>query len=727
MIAGRTHVLRSRIMRLHRLALALAVVALAGPARAADPVPDSSLKMIPADASFYSTSLRLGEQMDQFVKSTAFAKLRALPAVKVALEKFHEDAGKPDNPAGQMLQMLKDPANVELVELLADMPRQEMFIYGGPTWARLIPVLLDANWAQQIAPVKALISGQDASKAQARAALQIFNAAADKIEFPELVLGFKLTKAAPAVAQLKRLETLLTQMTANNPQLKGRVKRTKVGGADAVTFSVDGSMVPLDQIPWSDYEEHEGQFQKLRVRLKTLTLTVSLLVKNDYLMLTVGPHAGVAETLGKGPGLTSRSELAPVIKFADRNPVAISYISKALATGSSTTGENMLGMLDMVKDGLDKVGLTEKRRLAIDKDLKRLISEVIASLPKPGATVAVSFFSDHGQETYVYNYGTSPDDATPKLLSILEHLGGSPLIAIAGRVNDPTPGYRNFANWIKTIYGHLDGAAKELAPEQQYQQFQQGMEQIVPYVKRFDEITGDQFMPALGDGELALALDGKWSSKQWFEGLDQAGKDLPLLELGIVRSVADGAKLLKAFQMYRDLVNDVLTKVKETTGQDLMEGGLPKPESKKVAGGTVYFWPLPPAGQDKQVQPNFGLASRLYAVSLSTKHTERLLTSTPLTIGGGPLNDTRPALAAAVVDFGGFVKAIRPWIEQVALPMALEQMPDNAPPGVGKKDIPAQVKTMLDVLGCLRTYTSVTYKEGAATVTHSELVIRDLK
>ena len=42
--------------------------------------------MIPADASFYSTSLRLGEQMDQFFKSNAFAKLRALPAAKLAME-----------------------------------------------------------------------------------------------------------------------------------------------------------------------------------------------------------------------------------------------------------------------------------------------------------------------------------------------------------------------------------------------------------------------------------------------------------------------------------------------------------------------------------------------------------------------------------------------------------------------------------------------------------------
>jgi hypothetical protein len=55
------------------------------------------------------------------------------------------------------------------------------------------------------------------------------------------------------------------------------------------------------------------------------------------------------------------------------------------------------------------------------------------------------------------------------------------------------------------------------------------------------------------------------------------------------------------------------------------------------------------------------------------------------------------------------------------------EVPPTAPPGLGRADIPGQVATVLDVLGCLRRYTSVTYREGAATVTHGELVVRDLK
>jgi hypothetical protein len=379
----------------------------------------------------------------------------------------------------------------------------------------------------------------------------------------------------------------------------------------------------------------------------------------------------------------------------------------------------------MAKTGLDKLPIPEKRRDAIDKDLKEIAKEMTANLATPGAGVAFSFLSDRGQESYSYDYGTRSGATPGKPLTILDHLGGSPLIAIAGVTGDSTPGYRAMVKWLKVLYGHLEGTVKEMFPDA-WQQAEQGLELVAPFLKKFDEITGTQFLPALGDGEAALLLDAKWTSKQWFKDFDQGGKELPLLEVGFVRTVKDSATLLTALGAYRELASEVLAKAKEF-GARVPEGGVPKPESKKVAGGAVYFWPLPPVGQDPQVQPNLGVSDALLAAGLSVKHSERLLAKIPLKTDGGPLAAKRPAIGVVVVDFAGFFGTVRPWVEQLALPMALEQVPDKAPPGLGKKDIPEQVRTLFDVLGCLRTYTSVTYRDGAATVTHSELVIRDLK
>jgi hypothetical protein len=634
-------------------------------------------------------------------------------------------AGQPDNPLAHVVQFLKDPANKELVDLLLDLGRQDVFLYGGAGWTDLIPLLQRLNSAQRFAPFQAMLAGGDPSKAQARAMLHALNATSDKLRIPELVIGFKLSNTSPATSQMKRLEEHLTKLIAGTPELKGRLKRTQVGGADALTFTLDGSLIPVESIPWSEIEEQEGEFQRLRLRLKSLTLVVTLLVKNDYLLLTVGPHAGVAEKFAAGQGLGSRAELAPLAKAADRKVIAVAYASEALMASAATGADDVTNLLDMAKTGLDKLPIPEKRRDAIDKDLKQLAKTMTAQMGKPGAVMAFTFLTDRGQETFSYDYATSPRDLGPKPLTIVDQLGGSPLIAIAGVTHDPTPGYREMVKWLKILYGHVEGTAKEMFPDA-WQQFEQGFEMVLPFLKRFDEITGNQFFPALGEGESALVVDAKWTSKQWYKDLDQGGQDLPLLEVGFVRTVKDSAKLLTALGGYRELVNDILDKAKQF-GAQVPEGGLPKPESKKVAGGTLYFWPIPPVGQDPQVQPNLGVSETLLAASFSVKHSERLLAKTPLTTDGGPLAEKRPAIGIVVVDFGGFLGAARPWVEKFALPLALEQLPEKAPPGLGKADIPGQVKTILDVLGCLRRYTSVTYREAAATVTHSEMVIRDLK
>jgi hypothetical protein len=711
-------------MRLHRLALA--VILVAAPLRAADPVPDSSLRLIPADAAFYSTSLRLGEQMQRFLSSNAYAKLKALPAAKLAADHIRQALADPNSPPGQMMKLLQDPANKELADLLVDLVKQEVFIYGGAGWTDLLPMFSEINMANMTAAFQAGMAGANPEDFQKRALLKVLNDSADKLAFPELVIGFKLSKTEPATAQLKRLEDLLTMATANTP-LKGKVKRVPVAGSDAVALTVDSSLVPIDQIPWSELEQQEGQFQKLRKRLKAMTLSAAVMVKDGYLLLTVGPTPQVAAKLGHGGGLANRTELAPLTKFADRKVVSVAYTSKAMIETFATKPEQVDSLVDMAKNGLDKLPLPENRRTAIDKDLKKMADEFKASLPKPGASFSFAFLSDHGQESYSYDYAVYANGVAPKPLTVLEHLGGSPLIAVAGRVGDPTPGYKMFAKWIKTIYGHVDAVASDLVPGP-YQQVQQGMEMILPFIKKFDDITGNQFFPALGEGEMAFVIDAKWTSKQWIKDLDQQGKSLPLLEIGAVRTVADSGKLLKSFQAYRELINEVMAKANDF-GANLPEGGLPKPETKRLVTGSAYFWSLanlPDNPFDKQVQPNFGLSDKLITFSFSLKHSDRLMTATPLK-AEGLVADGKPVLAAAVVDFGGMVQAMRPWIEQLAVPAILQQAPDNAPPGVTKKEIPAQVKTVLDVIGCLRTFTAVTYREGTATVTHSEMVIKDLE
>jgi hypothetical protein len=173
------------------------------------------------------------------------------------------------------------------------------------------------------------------------------------------------------------------------------------------------------------------------------------------------------------------------------------------------------------------------------------------------------------------------------------------------------------------------------------------------------------------------------------------------------------------------LGTDVLAKAREMA--PVPEGGIPAPEAKKAGSGTAYFWPLPQMGQDQQIQPNLALSEKLLVKSLSLRHSERLLTPTSLATLGGVLESNRSLIMLSAVDFAGIVETARPWVEKFAVPVILEEVPEDAPPGLTRQEIPDQIRKVLDVLQCLRGYRSVSYRDGDATVTHGETVIQDLK
>ena len=93
-----------------------------------------------------------------------------------------------------------------------------------------------------------------------------------------------------AQAQLARLETLLKEHLATlRTELPQRLSREQIAGSEFLTLKLDGSLIPWDEAPVADLsEEHKKQLDKLAEVLKTKTLTVSLGIRDGYLLLSVG-------------------------------------------------------------------------------------------------------------------------------------------------------------------------------------------------------------------------------------------------------------------------------------------------------------------------------------------------------------------------------------------------------------------------------------------------------
>ncbi len=183
---------------------------------------DASLKLIPADAAFYSSMLRNREQFESFLQSNAFAKLKELPVTQMGLQMFRAEAANPQSEVAQALAVLKNPEVKKLVDLAADMFSHEIFLYGDKSCIDFLDLLMELNAAQRFEPLMLNIQGADNGRSrrnlQAQAAFSTLMDNLDAVAVPNMLLGFKLDKPAAANEALIKLEMLLNVGLSQAPR-----------------------------------------------------------------------------------------------------------------------------------------------------------------------------------------------------------------------------------------------------------------------------------------------------------------------------------------------------------------------------------------------------------------------------------------------------------------------------------------------------------------------------
>ncbi len=717
--------------------LALATLALAAlPARpvwaAGGTGPETSLPLIPADAAFYSTSLRNREQLDLFLKSKAFAQLRDMQGVRMASALIQQQWSDPDGKLKPFHDFFEQAENQELLALLGDAFSNEIFFYGGRTWGDFMELMLQVQGATRYGPAMLKATGKtrglDDAKLNALVVLNVLNQNQDLIKIPDLIIGFRISDARRAENQIKRLQTLLEQLQDQAPPLKGRVKRAKVGDGNFLTLNFDAEMIPWDQVNLKEFEEKPGEFDKLIKKLRGLKATISLGVQGKYLLLGIGPSAEHLAVLGgTGKKLIDRPELKPLEKAAGKKLTNIGYASKDFRAKASTNKKDIDGLADMAKGFLPEAGLPEAKQKQIAKDIEGLAGDIKKFIPDLGAELSFSFMTNAGSESYSYEHGTHDHLDGSKALTLLDHVGGNPILAVAGRSKNSGQAYAFLSKWVKVAFAHGEDIFVEKLPKEDKEKYQEARKALLPLFARLDEITGKMLLPALADEQTALVIDARWKSKQWQQAIPMADKPLPMLEVGLVVGVSDPDLLRKAMGDYRTTANEMIEAVRKIVPKDanFPEFSIPEPKTHKAQAGELYYWPLPAEwGVDKQVAPTLGLSKNVGVVTPSQAMAERLLARKPLVLpAGSPLADARRPLAGAFYcNFPAFIDALTPWVD-----FGLDKAELPPIPGADKESISKQLHTVLEVLKCYRGTTSASYLEGGVLVTHSQTVYQDLK
>jgi len=757
----------------------------------------TALKLIPDDAAFFTSSLRLKQQFDVFVKSKAFARISEFPFVKSMVEEVKKewsaetpaesadkkpaekkkpetdkklkgtdddedddddgdsDAAMTDVDRANTIRNLKifwsDPANRELVGVGLDAISNEVFLYGDGNIIGFLNEIQKLNL--NLSGLNGGMPGQ-VDLSPDNETIKALLDSLDKLPVPAFVVGFKLSAPGPAKTQLARLEKALQEALTEFPDVAKGFRREKVGPGEFLVLKLDGSKIPWDELidsaaaglkrPGAEKESPDDDdddasdsaadaesaekarafIKALAARLNHRSLTLSLGLHENYLLFSFGEtNATLAKLSGKGKRLIDRPELAPLLKSADKPLTGISYVSREVESTIRNTSNSADAVDKFLETWGEKIGLDEEAREKLVKDIKGLVVDAGKLLPDPGAIVEWKYLTSRGYEGYSYHFGGGDKSLDgSKKLTILENVGGDPLIVVAARHKGRLADYQFLAKALGVMSPYLDKVASEHLPPPYDEQYSQIKEEFAPLVEKFHTITGKQLLPALAEGQSAFVLDAKPTLAQLLPPLPPAAAPLPFPAPALVYGVSDAKLLKQACGAYLSLLQDVVNAANRLYPEQVPAITLSPPAERDVPGGKLYVYELPSAdGEENTIAPNGGLGANVAVLSLVPEQATRFLTRSKFVPAGVLARSDKPAARVWYVNFAGILDVTQAWANYgftVAAMFAPDAVPD---------DTSTTVNAVFEILKCWRGSAGISYFDGKTLVEFSEIVFEDLK
>lgn len=695
---------------------------------------DTSLKLIPADAAFYSSMLRNREQVEAFLRSNAWAKIQSMPSVQMGLALYDAQAQQPGTPVSKFQTAQQNPEVKKLINLAADMGSNEIFVYGNENFSDFVELMQCMASSMRYGPAKLEAAGKaegsKKDKMQAKLVLQTLIDHVDLVEFPDLLIGFRLKKPAAANEALIKLETILNISLEAIPNLKGHLNKETIDDREYLVLRLDGNMIPWKEVPMDELKEiadDEAGLQKLVEHVKNMEFVLVMGVRDNDLLISLGSSIDCIKNLGSSQRLIDLPEFKPLEKFADKRLTGIGYVNKELNEQINNNGKNIDDLQDFLAEMIPLAKFPEAQSDQLTKDVESLADDLKDMLPEVGPIMALTFLTDNGYEGYQYAWGKYPDRDGSKPLGLLKHMGGNPILGIVHRGKVSAEHDDKMAKWMNIGWKYIEELALPRIPEKDRSKVTALVNDLKPLLKRLGAATHDMLLPALADGQIGLVIDAKLTSKQLQTSLPAYEKELPVLEPALVLGVSNAELLRKAISEFRGVYNDLIDLIGKQkdlppeVAANINNYKWPEAKVDKIAGGSIFSYPLPQKwGVDKNIVPNAGLSDKVAVLTLSPKQTDRLLNETPLKVGGVLSNIDRPLAGAGWIDFNELIRAATPWINY-----ALEQMSEEQLGGQKQAAI-AQTQTVLEVLSTIKCFTGEAYIEDDTLVSHSLLEIHDL-
>jgi hypothetical protein len=541
---------------------------------------------VPADAGYYSGTLRLHEQLEAVARSRAYQRILAMPVIGMGLMQMR---GQPAYRA--FLELIeKEPLAAQGLDVAADAFSTEVFFHADARAVPFVAAVLGIYLELVSQGLRAAAAG-DSRAPEAPLANSIVREVLfheKDLRCPPLIAGFRL--ARPEAAR----ELIVKLLDRFGKDLPVPVRKESVAEGEYHTLQFDGRMLPGEfrEEVARDLKQAgvpEDTTARFSAFLESQTLAVSAGLRGNYLLLSIGPDLEHLKKLGGEASLARSPAFAPVRRRLKPGVVSLSYVHPALASSRlnpAGVAAYVAKLLAVVPAGTLPEGFAPR----LDKDLRSLVADVNGFLPEDGPRLSVTFLN-RGYESFTFapRVPFALDPTRP--LAIAERAGSAPLGLLASRSPPSREAYLTLTRWLQTAYGYfLDYAAPRI-PEADRQDFLRFEKLFLPALKEIHTTTESLLFPAIDGGQRLITLDGGGSLASLPGAPEPLSRPLRYPRPALVFEVKDAEKLRGAFRAYRQTANRLLAQAAKEF--DLDEFQIPEPASRPHAGGTLYTYPLP--------------------------------------------------------------------------------------------------------------------------------------
>ena len=665
-----------------------------------------SLKLAPIDADIYSVSLRMQEQWDRFLAGPVVKEFFEISAVENAMEQVRSEWSQRNGVGFNLRIFLENPNSKEALAFLKDLLSTEVFLLGDKNVSRWY----DAQGKLNTEFRSLSLSSNDSAEEKAGAIVTKAVEITDALTIPTLVIGARCKEEDLALGKLDQLEALLQFGVASSSEgalILKHLDRIDDARGNRLQLRLDGTQIPWDSIPTNEaFDEEAKDNVREIVEKKSITVTIGML--DGCFILGLSPSAKALLELGKGKSILEHPDMQPVRAALSRPLTSVSYSSDAMAKAtfeatlnnffSRNVSANIAQFLPLLNED------SEIRDLVTDlvSDCYWLDESIANLVPEFKGTTSLSYLTADGWERHDYTRTKDVvSDASSPLIS-LEHMGGDPMMFVAGRLQD-RPEYfqlsRKIVQKLKTRFDEaceLDWSQVISDNEPVVNSLWPGMnwdsaelnenidtmkdtaDTFWPYLVRLADTWEKKILPAM-TGEHAIVLSsGNLAARQWFKDMPPSVDPLPLPELAVVSGIKNKSMYLDACEDLFKICDEIVESLREQEPESIpVDYKVPRPIKSESKLGEKYGYAIPAdCPVPKEMMPQVLFAGDYMIKSYSDKQSEVLAGVNRLLIGEGIIVPSAKQSSASYVDLGRIFEFARPWV-RYALIEGMESIEDS--------------------------------------------------